>query len=59
MATDYEKYYQDAKHALGEPTKEVVQFSGTHSESNARLLDVGCEQGRDALFIARLGHIVV
>ena len=59
MATDYEKYYRDARHALGEPTKEFVQFFESYSQPSARVLDVGCGQGRDALFIARLGHSVV
>lgn len=59
MATDYEKYYRDTKHALGEPTKEFVQFFATYAKPNVRVLDVGCGQGRDALFIARLGHNVL
>lgn len=59
MATDYEAYYQGAKQALGEPTDVFVKFFKTYNKANARVLDVGCGQGRDAFFIARLGHSVV
>jgi len=59
MPTDYEKVYRGAKHALGEPTKEFVDFFDTLAGSRRRVLDVGCGQGRDALFIARQGHSVV
>lgn len=59
MATDYEKVYRGAKQALGEPTRQFVEFFDTLSGSRLRVLDVGCGQGRDALFIARVGHAVV
>lgn len=36
-----------------------MQFFETFANPAARVLDVGCGQGRDALFIARLGHSVV
>ena len=57
MATDYEKVYRQQRHALGEPAREIVAF---FEQFNApvRVLDLGCGQGRDALFIARLGHTV-
>ncbi len=58
MATDYEKIYRAQRHALGEPTREFALFF-EQLPSPARVLDVGCGQGRDALFIARLGHEVV
>ncbi len=58
MPTDYEKVYRGAKQALGEPTKEFVKFFDTLARTRLRVLDVGCGQGRDALFIARLGHSV-
>lgn len=58
MATDYEKFYRDNPHGLGEPTREFVEyFNGRHSTA-LEILDVGCGQGRDALFIARQGHHV-
>lgn len=59
MPTDYEKLYRGAKQALGEPTRQFVDFFDTLPRSRLRVLDVGCGQGRDALFIARLGHAVV
>lgn len=58
MATDYEKYYQNNPHGLGEPTKEFVRFFEECRDQSLDVLDVGCGQGRDALFIARLGHHV-
>lgn len=57
MSTDYEKVYQEQRHALGQPTKEYVTFFNT-LEQPLRVLDLGCGQGRDALFISRLGHHV-
>jgi len=59
MATDYEKFYQENKQGLGKPTKEFVSFFDGYTKAPARVLDVGCGQGRDALFIARKGHQVV
>jgi len=59
MATDYEAFYQKNKQGLGAPTKAFVDFFDVYKKQKARVLDVGCGQGRDALFIARLGHKVV
>jgi len=59
MATDYEEIYRQTPHALGAPNKDIVGFFKTYSKRSARVLDVGCGQGRDALSIARLGHQVV
>lgn len=58
MATDYEKFYQENPHGLGEPFKEFVAFFKTYPKTQASILDLGCGQGRDALFISRLGHNV-
>jgi len=35
-----------------------VDFFNNLAETNLKVLDIGCGQGRDALFIARLGHSV-
>ena len=59
MAYNYDKLYSETPDALGPPTQEFVDFFDAYDRSNARILDVGCGQGRDALFIARQGHQVV
>ena len=58
MATDYEEFYRENRHGLGAPTREFVAFFNAFGRQGASVLDVGCGQGRDALFIARLGHFV-
>lgn len=58
MTTDYDQFYKDNPHGLGEPTKEFVSFFKNWPAGASDVLDVGYGQGRDALFIARLGHRV-
>ena len=58
MSTNYEKLYQVERQALGEPTKAFVSFFKSLTPNTLTVLDAGCGQGRDALFIARLGHQV-
>ena len=59
MAYNYDKLYGEKPNALGEPTQVFVDFFDQFDQTGARVLDIGCGQGRDALFIARLGHHVV
>lgn len=59
MAYDYDKLYRETRDALGKPTAFFVEFFDRFENKCARILDVGCGQGRDALFIARHGHRVV
>ena len=59
MATDYNKIYGETPDALGPPTQAFVDFFDRYGPGPAGVLDIGCGQGRDALFIARRGHHVV
>ena len=59
MAYDYDKLYGETRDALGPPTQVFVDFFAKFGRKPVRVLDVGCGQGRDSLFIARLGHEVV
>lgn len=56
--TDYESEYQQNSSACGKPFPEFVSFFDNYSVPSARVLDLGCGQGRDALMIAERGHIV-
>ena len=58
MAYDYNKLYGSTRQALGEPSQVFVDFFHKQARNDLLVLDVGCGQGRDALFIARLGHSV-
>ena len=57
--TDYEKLYQESPNVCGPPFPEFEAFFERYNKTHAKILDLGCGQGRDALFIARMGHQVV
>ncbi|ASP33229.1 bifunctional 2-polyprenyl-6-hydroxyphenol methylase/3-demethylubiquinol 3-O-methyltransferase UbiG [Labrenzia sp. VG12] len=58
MAYDYDELYRTTPHALGEPTGVIADFFKQLGTGSLSILDIGCGQGRDALFLARLGHSV-
>ncbi|MCB9423254.1 MAG: class I SAM-dependent methyltransferase [Ardenticatenaceae bacterium] len=55
----YEQLYQEGRNVCGLPFPEFVQFFEGNFKKNVSVLDLGCGQGRDALFIARMGHEVL
>ncbi len=59
MTTDYETYYRDNPDGLGAQTAGVARLIAKHVTQGARVLDIGCGQGRDALPLARDGYDVV
>ena len=56
---NYEKEYQNIRNVCGEPFPEIVEIFENYDDECATVLDSGCGQGRDALFIARKGHSVL
>ena len=56
---NYEKEYKNSRNVCGEPFPEIVEFFENYDDECATVLDSGCRQGRDALFIARKGHSVL
>jgi 2-polyprenyl-3-methyl-5-hydroxy-6-metoxy-1,4-benzoquinol methylase len=57
--TDYEKQYRKSRDVCGPPFPEFVKFFEHYEETCAKILDLGCGQGRDALLLARMGHHVL
>ena len=58
MAYNYDALYAKEKDALGAPFPEFTSFFENLSSDHLKVLDIGCGQGRDAVFIARAGHAV-
>ena len=56
---DYDTHYRAGRGVCGEPFDEVVRFMERQYRPGARLLDLGCGQGRDSLVAARIGYSVV
>lgn len=57
--TDYELEYRNSDKACGEPFPDVVRFFDGLDRPGARVLDLGCGQGRDAIMIAERGFDVL
>ena len=54
----YERLYRKGRDVCGSPFQQFADFLNNFNRKNCRVLDLGCGQGRDALFIARKAHIV-
>ncbi|MCB1350018.1 MAG: class I SAM-dependent methyltransferase [Maritimibacter sp.] len=59
MGYDYDALYRAEADALGAPTRALMDAFTDLLEVPARVLDLGCGQGRDTLPLARMGHSVV
>ncbi|MFC2077319.1 class I SAM-dependent methyltransferase [Candidatus Bipolaricaulota bacterium] len=58
-ANKYESQYRQQRDCCGAPFPEIEAFFSECGKQEARILDLGCGQGRDALMAARHGHSVV
>ena len=56
---NYENEYQNSRNVCGEPFQEIIEFFENYVDKCATVTDLGCGQGRDALFVARKGHSVL
>ena len=57
--TNYEIEYQRNANACGKVSDEIVDFFTRYEKKKAKILDLGCGQGRDALLMAAKGHNVL
>lgn len=56
MSTTYNNYYKKQNY-FGNPYPGLVEFFETYTNKTT-VLDLGCGQGRDSLFLGRLGYRV-
>lgn len=57
MNNPYNKHYRQESY-FGKPYPGLIKFFENYSNKNV-VLDLGCGQGRDALFLGRIGYRVV
>ena len=57
MRNPYNKHYEKEAY-FGKPYPGLVDFFKTYPDRNV-VLDLGCGQGRDALFLGRIGYRVI
>ena len=55
----YNNEFQKGFNICGQPSSELVEFFKHYQKEHESVLDLGCGQGRDALFIARKGHTLL
>ena len=53
----FDKSYSDTNDMFGHPYQELQDYFKNRSEKN-KILDLGCGQGRDSLFLASIGYKV-
>jgi SAM-dependent methyltransferase len=57
MMHRYDEHYQDLEDFYGEPEKELVALA-QQLQGKKKVLDLGCGQGKDILYLAELRHDV-
>ena len=56
---NYENEYQNSRNVCGEPFPEIFEFFENYDDECATVVDMGCGQGQEPLFVARKGHSVL
>ena len=55
----YDKIYKTSKDVWGKEPNKLLQMIWQKVDANSYFLDLGCDQGRDSVFMARQGFKVV
>ena len=60
IRTDYEEYYEKVSLIPQQHDNDEIKFFGnlTRNKENLRILDVGCAEGKLAVYLASKGHEV-
>ena len=53
---DFDRIYRTTKNYFGESSNPLLEQYRAHIDKSNRILDLGAGQGRNTLFLARLGH---